>query len=469
MSLRKHLALAASAGLALRLSLVWKFPAVAGDTRIYEELAHNWLYKGVYGLLLDGRLTPVDIRVPGYPAFLAAVYAVLSESRLAVMLVQALVDLAGCFLTAGLAAAAAPSGGRGRVAVTALWLAATCPFVANYAAVPLAEVPATFLTALALLLIVTGLTREEAIPAEPRQRPSTWIWLLGGVVTGLATLVRPESPLLLVAVALVLVARWWRPHNWGKLARACALLAAGLFLALLPWAARNWLTLHRVQFLAPRYANLPGEFVPRGVYAWTRTWLVRFRDVYRVPWKLEDRPIPIEDLPASAFDSEEERARVAALLAQYNAELDLTPEIDSGFAQVARERTARHPLRTYAWIPIERTAVLWFTPRVELLPYSGDLWPVARRWREDPVDFSVTIFLALLSFFYAALALGGAWRSRMHAGVGILAAFILVRTIYFSQIETVEPRYVLVCFPAVLALAALAWPAQQSPLNVTDS
>jgi hypothetical protein len=31
-----------------------------------------------------------------------------------------------------------------------------------------------------------------------------------------------------------------------------------------------------------------------------------------------DEPIRMEDIPASAFDSAEERARVAALLEQYN-------------------------------------------------------------------------------------------------------------------------------------------------------
>lgn len=37
----------------------------------------------------------------------------------------------------------------------------------------------------------------------------------------------------------------------------------------------------------------------------------------------------------------------------------------------------------------------------------------------------------------------------------MLVAFIVVRTAYFTRVETPEPRYVLVYFPAVLALAAL--------------
>src|SRR5207244_2781327 len=124
------------------------FATSAGDTAIYEKLARNWLDHHVYGLFVGGQLTPVDLRVPGYPAFLAAIYALFGRTQLAVMLTQAALDLFTCFLTAALAGFIAPKAQRRRVAVAALWLAATCPFVANYAAVLLTEVLATFLTAL---------------------------------------------------------------------------------------------------------------------------------------------------------------------------------------------------------------------------------------------------------------------------------------------------------------------------------
>jgi len=35
-----------------------------------------------------------------------------------------------------------------------------------------------------------------------------------------------------------------------------------------------------------------------------------------------------------------------------------------------------------------------------------------------------------------------------------LVAFCVVRTVFFLHYETPEPRYVLECFPAVIALAA---------------
>ncbi len=462
--MQKHLWCAALLGLGVRLLFVLGFPLhQAGDTPIYEELARNWLHHGVYGLALFGQLTPVDVRMPGYPAFLAAMDALLGPSHLAVMLAQAGLDLATCFLTVALAARLAPEALRRRAAIAALWLAATCPFIANYAAVPLSEVLATFLAAAALLVLVRSAPAVGSSPAAPEAGSvSAATCLLSGFLVGLGALVRPETPLLLAAVALVLAARWRRPADWPKLLRAGALMAAGLLVPLLPWAARNWHTLHRVQFLAPRYSQLPGDFVPRGLYAWTGTWLVRFRDVYLVPWKLEEQPIHIDDLPATAFDSAEERARVAALLERYNDAMTISPGVDREFAQIARERTARHPLRTYLWVPLDRAATLWFTPRIELLPYSGHLWPLGQQWEEDPIDFSVTVGFDLLNIFYVGLAVVGAWRSRHCPGPALLVAFILVRTVFFMQVETPEARYVLECFPAVLALGALVWAKPQA-------
>src|ERR1700733_3216990 len=103
-----HLLAALSLGLAFRLFFIIHFPFYAGDTKFYDELARNWLDHGVYGLFVHGQLTPVDMRMPGYPAFLAGVYAVLGRSGRAVMLVQALVDLITCVLTALIAVRIAP-------------------------------------------------------------------------------------------------------------------------------------------------------------------------------------------------------------------------------------------------------------------------------------------------------------------------------------------------------------------------
>jgi len=454
---RKQLVLALLVGLALRLFFVFHFPAVDDDSPAYEELARNLLDHHAYALSLHGHLTPVDLRAPGYPLFLAAVYAFLGRSRRAVMLAQVGVDLLSCVLIALLAASLAPRESRKRISIAALWLAATCPFLANYTAVPLTEVLVTFLTAAALAVLVRAYVREDgSTPDSGPQR--NWPWLAGGVLVGLGTLVRPETPLLLMATALVLLACWHQPANWPRLLRAGGLLAAGLLLPLAPWAARNWITLHEVQFLTPRYAHMPGGYVTRGFFSWSDTWLVRYRDVDGVLFKLGHAPIQMEDIPASAFDSGGERQRVDALLQEQRKTLLVSPRADRGFGELARERAAKHPLRTYLQIPVQRAAAIWLTPRIELLPYSGDLWPPAQQWEDDPVDFSVTAVFGLIGICYIALAVAGAWLVRAQPGIALLVVFIAMRTAFFASMHfTPEPRFVLACFPAVIALAALLW------------
>jgi len=457
-SFYKHLIPTLFAGLLLRLFFIWRFPFYSGDTAYYEELARNWLYHGVYGFYSHGQLLPSDARAPGYPAFLAIAYFWAGSGRKAIMLVQAFVDLATCVLAAGIAARLAvgkSDASRGRVAAAALWLAALCPFTANYAAVPLTEVLATFFTTLAIrIFLFPDFLRIGPVRSESELRHAVRSWFQGGLVVGLGALVRPETPLLLVAVLLVLGLRYYRPENWRKLLLATSWVVAGSLLPLAPWAARNAVSLGRVQFLAPRYAETYGDALPTGFYAWTKTWMYRFRDAYLFTWKLPSQQIELKDLPSYATDSPEERLHVASLLDLYNRIPGMTRALDLEFAQLARERSRRHPMRTYLWIPLERAAAMWLTPRITLLPYSGRLWPPIERGRSNPIDFEVTLGFALLNILYVGMAIAAAWSGRANPGILLILAFIVIRTAFLTQLQTCEPRYVLVCYPTLLALGA---------------
>ncbi|MGA9571709.1 MAG: hypothetical protein WBS17_16605 [Candidatus Acidiferrales bacterium] len=461
-----QLGLAMAAGLALRLFFIWHLPFYSGDTKFYEELARNWLDHGVYGLYVRGVLTAVDMRVPGYPAFLAAVYFVIGRSARVAMVAQALLDLATCVLAALIAARLAPVSRRAVAGTAALWMAALCPFTADYTAVVLTETLATFFTTAAVLVFVYSLSAPALDPpvnaasdlSAPQRAFSVAGWfLLLGFIAGLGTLVRPETPLVLAAAGVTLCVRSWRPANWPNLILAACWMCAGLLLPLVPWAARNARTFGRVEFLGPRYAQTYGDFIPRGYFAWTQTWMTRFSEAYLVTWSLGNQPISIAAIPAAAFDSDAERARAAELLRRYNSDLKMSPVLDREFANLAAERTARNPLRTYVFVPAGRIAAMWFTPRIELLPYSGKLWPPGERWRGNPADFGVTLGFGILGIVYLALAAVGWWRCRSLMGATFLILFVAIRTVAMTQLQTVEPRYVIECFPVIVALGALAW------------
>src|SRR5579863_1246195 len=461
------------AGLCLRLFFVLRFPANSGDTVLYEQMASNWLLHHVYAMDVGGQITPVDLRMPGYPIFLAIVYAITGKTgdaaHLSLMVAQAAVDLCSCVLIAILAATLLlmvnERNPPGRVLTAALWLAALCPFTANYAAVTLTEVFAIFFTAASLLplCLLVGRPRNNGWLFLKRQ----WHWAnnyrylaaLGALLVGICTLFRPESPLLLIAAWIVLAVVLFLQREGKRWIQTVVGMGIVCAIPLLPWTVRNAVTLHEFQPLAPKYSNLPGELIPYGFMSWEKTWLYRFRDVYLVPWKLNDEAIRVEDIPPYAFDTNEEKDRVAAILEPYNSDLTLTADEDEAFARVARERTARHPLRTYVWLPIARAAVMWFTPRIELIPVSGTVFPLVQSWQDDKVDQSVTVGFFLLNIAYVALAIVGAvrlWRNStaVRPALAMMILYVVLRTAFLTTIETPEPRYVLVCFPIVLALAA---------------
>jgi len=462
----RQLGAALAAGLALRLFFIWRFPFYSGDTKFYEELARNWLDHGVYGLYVRGTLTAVDMRVPGYPAFLAAIYFALGRSARLVMAAQALLDLATCVVVALLAARLTPVSRRQRVGTAALWLAALCPFSADYTAVVLTEALASFFTTAAVLVFVYFVTEPgldlpavAATDMSARQKVFSfvaWFLLLGGIA-GLGTLVRPETPLVLAAAGIALCMRWWRRADWTKLILATCWMCVGLLLPLAPWAARNARTLGRVEFLGPRYAQSYGDFIPLGYFAWTQTWMTRFGQAYLVTWKLGKQPVAMASVPQAAFDTPGERERVADLLARYNRDLKMTPVLDHEFAILAAERTARDPLRSYVFVPAERIVAMWLTPRIELLPYSGKLWPMGEQWRGNPADFGFTLGFGVLIVLYLGMAAIGWWRCRTQLAAVFLILFVAIRTVAMTQLQTVEPRYVMECFPVIVALGALAW------------
>ena len=461
------------AGLCLRLYFVLKFPANSGDTVLYEQIATNWLKHHVYAMTVVGQITPVDLRMPGYPAFLAFIYAFAgrtgADARLSVMLAQIGVDLLSCLVIARLAALLACSNEDSapdkRVYSIALWLAALCPFTANYAAVPLTEVSAAFWTAVACCALVVAIRRVSKpdfllkSTHLPLAKSVQYSALGAGLIVGVGTLFRPETPILLIAAAIVFGGLFFPRGDFQRWFWVCLAMALGCLMILSAWALRNMVTLGEPQFLAPKNSNLPGELVPYGFMAWEKTWLYRVRDCYLVPWRLNEEAILVDDMPARAFDTPDEKQRVAAILEQYNNDLTLTPEEDAEFSQLAHVRTTRHPLRTYLWLPVARAATIWFTPRIELLPISGHVFPLAQMREDDPVDQEVTSLFFVLNFLYVGLGLWGAARLRrsnpaVRAAVALLALFILLRTAFLTTLEAPEPRYSLVCFPAMIALGA---------------
>jgi 4-amino-4-deoxy-L-arabinose transferase-like glycosyltransferase len=436
--------LVTAAGLALRLFFVFFLPHLAGDKFIYGDIAKNWLAHGIYGITDDGLVRPTLIRLPGYPAFLAAMFALFGhEHYTAVMIVQALIDTNTCLVIAGLALELMNE----RAAKVAYLLSALCPFVANYVAAPLSETLAVCCTAHAFYYGVRGIKSLRS------SRPAFLYWGLSGFWTALSILMRPDDGLLLPALGIVLLLLLFLQSNRKQIIAAGMVFLIISIAPLVPWTVRNWRVFHVFQPLASRYANDPGEFVPNGFNHWVKTWTADFASVDDVFWQVSGDPIDFHDLPERAFDSRREYDHTRELINRYNQELYIDPQLDWEFELLARERIVHNPFRYFVGMPFLRISDMWLRPRTEMLPVDTHWW----RFSEHPGESIFALLWAALNLFYVLAAFRGwlTWK------LGLVAlpfiAYLLLRSIFLSTMENPEPRYVLECFPIVLAFAAGAF------------
>jgi hypothetical protein len=294
---------------------------------------------------------------------------------------------------------------------------------------------------------------------------------------------------------------------------------------LLPWTIRNWRLFHLFQPLAPAHAEMPGEFVPRGYLSWLRSWTEDQRYIGPVLWKLDQGPINVEDFPDTAFDSDKEKQQVAELLKRYNQPagvaqptpespnqtpqskqpeensaqsevpeaspgeeesqegeeesadengqdeddsdteevglVKMTPEIDSEFARIARERITRSPLRYYLLLPYKRAISLWFDTHSEYYPFEGELLPLDDMDHTTHQHIWLPLFTAL-TWIYTLFGVAGAWLLWRTADFGarrwvvLTALIIFSRLAFFASLENPEPRYVVEFFPLLCVLAGIA-------------
>ncbi|HET7287516.1 MAG TPA: glycosyltransferase family 39 protein [Pyrinomonadaceae bacterium] len=473
------------------------------DGRVYSQIARNVLEQHVYSHDTQPPYNSSIIRLPGYPLFLVAIYSVFGHgNNTAVRVIQAVIDTTTCALIAFVVFEwAVDEERRHRAALIALGLAAVCPFTAIYVATILTEVPTNFL-AVAMVLAATF-----AFKATVRRRALMW-WIVTGLIAGLAVLFRPDSGLFAAAIGATLMLSALIRRSLKPAFVSALLFSIAFCIMLVPWTVRNRRVFHVFQPLAPAHAEMPGEFVARGYLLWVRTWLDDSKYVGPALWSLDMRPMYVENFPARAFDSKEERERVAALLDKYNhpdgdeaddqsssdeedepeeepeeeeepaqpeeANVEMTPDIDAGFAQIGRERIAHSRLRYYVVLPLKRAKTLWFDTHSQYYPFNGDLLPLEDLDHDIHQQYWLPLF-ACLTWIYTLLGtIGGwlLWRSRdPNARRWLLLAVLLIflRLGFFATLENPEPRYVVELFPFLIMLAGAGASAIKASAKATET
>lgn len=215
-------------GFALRLAFVLWAPAVPTNDGLFYHMYAARILSGAGYSNFDG--SPAIKWMPGWPAFLAALYTLFGAEVRTALIANAVLGSA----TVGLVVALGRQLFDRRIALVAGAVYAIWPGVIYFAAVPMTETAFTLLIVLVLLLLAVG--------GAPRTTRRGIYFGPAGLVLGLAAMVKDE-PLVLLPVMLGYLWLVQRPgHTW---LRHASLFLAAAAIVVLPWTVRNYVTFGR--------------------------------------------------------------------------------------------------------------------------------------------------------------------------------------------------------------------------------
>jgi hypothetical protein len=440
--------------IAVRLAFAFAFPTGGGDWDMYSTVAENILRGcGVSLSPPDGAECVPHFggnHLPGYPAFVALVWRLSAQSDMAVRVVQVL--LYALALLRLMVATERYAGSRPALIVGLVM--ALSPLQTAWPRYTQTET-------LTLAAVIWVFAELMASFAERRLRVAP---IALGIVV--ATFLRHDGILLCIPVAIA----GFLIHPPLETIRRGVWVALIVALPLAAWTVRNIAV--GLPSLLPIGMVLPkGAPTPYGYIQWGSTWISE--EYQRMGWawpvnRLKYRGIDIDN---RAFDSLEEKERVTSWLkelAQYE-DRPFPPEIDARFAELARERAAREPWRTYIVLPALRSLALWKNPfssfgwpnempsvghqeRLEASRGSARLWEIAREYPLRAATKAITAgyrFL-LIGGFIVVILLSFSPRLREERKIiWSVTAWVIVRTLFFAFTNNVETRYTLPPVPAM--------------------
>ena len=136
--------------------------------------------------------------------------------------------------------------------------------------------------------------------------------------------------------------------------------------------------------------------------------------------------------------------------------VEMTPEVDAGFAQIGQERVAHSRLRYYVKLPLKRAMTLWFDTHSQYYPFNGELLPLADLDHDIHQQYWLPLFAGLTGIYTLFGVIGGwlLWRSRERRWLLMMALLIFLRLGFFASLENPEPRYTVEFFPFLIILGA---------------
>ncbi len=225
--------------------------ALDDDADGYNRIARNMVYNGAYSYCLSAPLVPECKRTPGYPAFVAAIYAMTNGSVLAVISIQTVLFFGISYLVYLLAL---HKMGRNE-AIAAALLAGVSPTFIITSKMLFSETLGVFLFLWSLLLLL---------------RVKGWrLLFISAILLDFAILVRPS---MLSLVIPILIYIWVQKRPMGIVPIH---IVAWLILTIM--GSAGWMIRNYVVFKTPQLSSLPAiqtynyEAKTAAAIHWSRT------------------------------------------------------------------------------------------------------------------------------------------------------------------------------------------------------
>jgi 4-amino-4-deoxy-L-arabinose transferase-like glycosyltransferase len=406
--------------------------ALAQDSKAYDRLALSVLHRGAFASSNNGVETPEVLRTPGYPVFIAAIYAAFGEDKFRVLAVQVILSVLTLVPLYWIGAM--------------IWsqeagLVAALLYSLDYISLLASQMLLT--DSLYVFALVSALSLGVA--AMLVERRTSVLLVLFGLTLALTTLIRPVSYYLIVPVLVGFACVYGYRSGWKRALRTASLIFLPWLLVVGGWQVRNQVVADTLQVSLIQGTNLMRY---RGAY------IIAQRDGLDL---LEARKVFQNEVP--------------------DLQSMTAVEKNAAFTGKTLQLMREHPKFALSG-QIEGTAQLLLVPgEAEVLrylgfeaPYSGvagdllrlDRHEFTQKWLVDNPAYLIMFLLALAYLFVLYAGSGVAVVKLIRKGGAHLSAeiFLIGVALYFIIVSGGPegyPRLRMPVTPILALFAAAGW------------
>ena len=225
--------------IAFLIRFIFAFPvllhperAFEPDSYGYDRLATNVLEKHRFSASEKPPYRPQLLRMPIYPFFLAATYAIFGHKPGIAILLQVLIDVLSCIVIYRIGSTVF----NGTLGLIGGCLGAVNPLLILYSTKLLTETVFTFLLLLGIYFFIRFMKEQEYVSL-----------IISCFTLAIASLCRPIALYLFPVVLIFIIFILHKRFGWCLRLIRVVLVSVGIFvLTLFPWYLRNLLVFHKV-------------------------------------------------------------------------------------------------------------------------------------------------------------------------------------------------------------------------------